>query len=401
MTTILPIIGLILMMATSYALAWCFSRSQPVANQAARTGCLDGLRGYLALSVVAHHFLRVWNDARSGSMVAPDGNIVFQNLGPTAVMLFFMITAFLFYSKIVAARGTLDWRALYTSRFFRLIPAYWIVLAVMLILLMVLQDWKLQVSPSRFLSEVARWMLFTLPGGPPINGYRETGSLLAGVIWTLRYEWLFYLLLPVLALVVWHLGRTQILRLGMLVVGALVTAFGPAIVVFHFSSAFALPFLLGMIAAELNGIRSLRSFARDWRGTLAGLACLGLLLTCAPDESLTWRAPFLIVFFLTVVAGNSYFGLLARRPSILLGDASYSIYLLHGLALNAMPLVFGATIYADAQGLTGWLLLPPIAATIVVLAILNYRLVEAPFIRMGRDVLRARREAPVLAKIAP
>lgn len=401
MTNILPFIGLLLMMMASYATAWCFSRSQPIANPATRTGCLDGLRGYLALSVVAHHFLRVWNNARSGSMVAPDGSIVFQNLGPTAVMLFFMITAFLFYSKIVAARGRLDWRALYTSRLFRLIPAFWVILAIMLILLMVLQGWTLRVPPPRFLSEVARWMLFTLPGGPPINGYQETGSLLAGVIWTLRYEWLFYLLLPAVAVFVSLFGRLQILRLAMLVAGALLAAFGPAIIVFHFSSAFALPFLLGMVAAELNSIPRVRSFACDWRGTLVGLACLGVLLTCAPDSSLPWRSPFLVAFFLTIVAGNSYFGLLTQRPSILLGDASYSIYLVHGLVLNTLPLVFGEAIYAQADGVSGWRYLPPIAMTIVVFAIFNYRLVEAPFIRMGRTVLRARHEKPVLAKIAP
>jgi hypothetical protein len=45
----------------------------------ARFGAIDGLRGYLALSVLAHHFLISWNFTRVHVWQVPD-SIVFANL---------------------------------------------------------------------------------------------------------------------------------------------------------------------------------------------------------------------------------------------------------------------------------------------------------------------------------
>ena len=367
-------------------------------SQRGRIGCLDGLRGYLALAVVAHHYLGTWNIERSGAFTVPDGNLVFQNLGPTAVLTFFMITALLFYGKLLRSGGRPNWKALYISRIFRLTPAYWVALTAVLFLLFYLSNWTLHVPLRSLMVELFNWIAFTIPGAVDINGFPRTGQVLFGVVWTLRYEWLFYFCLPLVGLAV-MVGRDYpAARFGTLVACVAVVGFGPEVTVAHFSSTYALPFLLGMIAAELQAIDYLRRLTQGVAGTIVGLASLLVLLALPPDIGMVERAPFLLMFFLPVVAGNSYLGLLSKGPSIVLGDASYSIYLLHVLALRGLPIVFGADVYRNFSLVEGWLAMIPVAVVVVVVSILNYRYVERPFIDLGHRFSRTERKSPVLAK---
>lgn len=43
------------------------------------------------------------------------------------------------------------------------------------------------------LQQVLAWLLFTIPGTPPINGLEKT-YLINTVFWSLAFEWKFYLL---------------------------------------------------------------------------------------------------------------------------------------------------------------------------------------------------------------
>lgn len=96
----------------------------------------------------------------------------------------------------------------------------------------------------------------------------------------------------------------------------------------------------------------------------------------------------LAVFFVPVVAGNSYFGLFSARPSIVLGEASYGIYLLHGIVLylalaDAKPLM-------DAAGpVPFWATLPLLFALVVAAAILLHEFLEKPAISVGRLLARS------------
>ena len=64
-----------------------------------RTSPLDGLRGILALSVLVHHFYitYMW---KTGIGWIPPSIDYLNNLGTMSVSFFFLITAFLFLSKI-------------------------------------------------------------------------------------------------------------------------------------------------------------------------------------------------------------------------------------------------------------------------------------------------------------
>jgi len=90
-----------------------------------------------------------------------------------------------------------------------------------------------------------------------------------------------------------------------------------------------------------------------------------------------------------VAAGNSYFGVFSARPSIVLGEASYGIYLLHGVVLYIA--LADATPFMERYGPAPfWLALPFIVAAVVAAAILAHGLIEKPAIRAGRSLARSR-----------
>lgn len=166
----------------------------------AHVSSIDGLRGYLAFFVFLHHGATWFYYARTGRWdVLPSR--VYNSFGEASVLVFFMITGFLFYAKILAARTRgIDWTRLYVSRVLRLAPAYLVALTLLLAIVAIVSRGKLQESPVAVAGEVARWLAFTIPGYPDINRVKDTWVIIAGVTWSLRYEWLFYLLLPALAI---------------------------------------------------------------------------------------------------------------------------------------------------------------------------------------------------------
>jgi peptidoglycan/LPS O-acetylase OafA/YrhL len=144
--------------------------------------------------------------------------------GQASVMFFFMITGFLFWSKAITSRGRPIWRVLYINRYFRIAPLYFFATSLMLLIVLGASNFHLRVSFLTFAQEI--WPL-SLAGfysaDAPINTYPSPSLILAGVTWTLRFEWLFYLLiLPVSALFArregWHIRYTA---LGFLIFKAL------------------------------------------------------------------------------------------------------------------------------------------------------------------------------------
>jgi tRNA A-37 threonylcarbamoyl transferase component Bud32 len=77
---------------------------------------IDGLRGYLAFGVFVHHSIITWIFLRTGVIDFPPSNF-YSMLGQGSVALFFMITGFLFWSRLLAQGRNHDWLAFGVSRF--------------------------------------------------------------------------------------------------------------------------------------------------------------------------------------------------------------------------------------------------------------------------------------------
>ena len=74
------------------------------AKSSARYSALDGLRGFAALSVFFHHVAITYYFIVAGEW-SHAGSRFYTLLGPVGVSLFFMITGFLFWGKMLRTKG--------------------------------------------------------------------------------------------------------------------------------------------------------------------------------------------------------------------------------------------------------------------------------------------------------
>ena len=179
-----------------------------------RFATIDGLRGFLAFSVFMHHNVIWFVYLRTGQWVAPQ-SALFRHFGESAVALFFMITAFLFTTKVLNSRERpIDWTRLYVGRLTRLFPMYAVAVTVVWVMAWLLTGHARNVGWGTLLDEFVHWLAFTIRDHPDVNGLAGTSILIAGVTWSLPYEWWFYLSLPFLALVLRRRPPATWLRAG-------------------------------------------------------------------------------------------------------------------------------------------------------------------------------------------
>jgi peptidoglycan/LPS O-acetylase OafA/YrhL len=89
---------------------------------------IDGLRGFLAFGVFVHHASIWYYFLQHGSWVVPESRL-YTHLGQSTVTVFFMITGFLFYGKVLESKkNNIDWLRLYVSRCLRILPLFLLVM---------------------------------------------------------------------------------------------------------------------------------------------------------------------------------------------------------------------------------------------------------------------------------
>ena len=289
---------------------------------------IDGLRGLLALGVFLHHVAYFYSYATNGNWYIYSSGL-YVNFGHASVNMFFMLTGFLFSLKLIDGRSReIDWLKLYCSRFMRLTPLY--LCLVLGVLMVVAIDTRFRFNEDTFtlLRELRSWLLFTIPGHPDINLRPDTHLITAGVIWTLPYEWYFYLVLPCLGLLIGtknKAGSGPWLTMSML----FVLCFGA----WQLDIMRFIAFAGGAAAAAIVRNHRMRDALRGPASNLAVFACLLMGFTCFDYDSL----PCLLVFAtaLTLLAcGANLYGLLSMRPIRALSAVSYGVYLLQGLVLH-------------------------------------------------------------------
>ena len=357
----------------------------PVPEGGSRIGCIDGLRGYLALAVMCHHF-SVWTHIANGGHWSQPKSAFMQSLGSGGVALFFMTTGLLFHryvkngflapsgSKSVATAR--EWLKIIITRLFRIQPIIWCSVAVMVALIAVRVGSSSAHWTGNDVMQTFQW-LFALQTMPIIFGYRPSGSLDAYVLWSLKYEWIFYLaILPICAIITdFKPARIPpIAQAIFLLIASLVIRRFYAYGVFQFLPLFA----VGMIVDEL---KEMASVARPLRSIAATVLAVAALLIGMNRHVLPSTASQLALygfFFLCVACGNSVFGLLKYRAARVLGECSYGIYIVHGTVLYA------AFIFLGVQPRPAVLVLPMLAVATVIVAACCYLTIERPGNNFGK-----------------
>ncbi|KIF82721.1 hypothetical protein TSA66_00125 [Noviherbaspirillum autotrophicum] len=292
-----------------------------------------------------------------------------------------MITAFLFTSRVVLGKPV-NWYALFLTRITRLTPLYVIFVAFVALSVFSLTNWELREPLFEVIGEIAHWLAFVFFARPDINGLDKTWILVAGVNWSLKFEWIFYVFLPVIYLIFKPCKSVRVAALLSVVLLIVTIAIGRL----YFTH-----FVLGMLIAILYKHPNFFKVTRSWQyRCLAALCAVCLLLF--KDGSATAPAFLAAVAFSAVVSGASMWGILRCKGMLWLGEISYGVYLIHGLFL------YWVLTYLRAQGVLANLGLIPyalvvggIAIVVVLVASAAHIFIELPGIRAGKQIVDRRR----------
>ncbi len=316
---------------------------------------LQGLRAVAAMGVVVFHF---------GLM--PATAIPF-GVGASGVDIFFVLSGF-----IIAHSSSRSARHFLPRRLIRVIPAYWI--ATLLAAMFTLQNMDVPAAWDWLVQS-----LFYLP-------HPEGRPALIFVAWTLVYELAFYALY-------W-----LALRFGPRPAPFVCIALLLALALLHPPGSpgpwpLLLEFAMGIGVYLLADRHRLLRIVPGSAGLLmaaAGFALLAILpgvTGYTPDDYqslvrvLCWGIPSAIIVLGLVLAEHR--GLALRsRIALLLGAASYAIYLLHPIAVGQL-----IQLPANPPPLSWALCLAAIGVTVAVSVAFNI-FIETPLLRWLRSLLR-------------
>lgn len=362
---------------------------------------VQALRAIAALSVVVFHTTVLWHD-RFGSAVSP-----WQN-GNSGVDLFFVISGFIMVlssRRLVRRKG--GWRRFISLRIVRIGPMYWLATLAKLAAIAVAPKLALHTRPTGW-NTIASFLF--------IPSYNAQGAVMPvlPVGWTLSFEMLFYaafaaalacmvepavIVAPIMALLA---GLSLLHRPDWPAWTAL-------------ASPLVLEFVFGMGVAHLFLARRLQASRPLPFFILAALGLLALMLAPAVVPTTTTTPPLIpdmgdwrrVVFWGTAACA-ALAGCLATerwldphlpRWLVVLGEASYSLYLTHGFVLPVVA-ALAARARLSSVGLA-IVLLPACIIGSVVVSLVIYRWVEVPMTAWLRQKIGDRRVGSLAAPQSP
>lgn len=352
---------------------WLLARTLPFykktidVQEHGRYETLDGLRGILAFGVFFQHAVTNHFYFNTGIWQITEERF-YRHLGGEAVILFFMITSFLYWSKAIAKQGNMNTLNLYMNRVLRLAPMYLFSAAIVTLMALFATDFDLS-RPILLARNILSWFTLGLETTTSINGISII-PFNAGIHWTLHFEWIFYLVLPIAALI---LTKTYLRFIA-------VPLFAYVLLSPH--KGYWMIFFFGIAAAHIVH----RYPAVPWlKGKLASLLpILGLVVVYfmlyRPYSPPQYFVTLLVL--LCFIYGNSLFGLLRTVAAKFLGTISYSIYLLHGIVLH-LTLISVNYFYpiATLGSFTYWSVMLVAGLITVLVSAFTYQYIEYPFIQ--------------------
>ncbi|PWF63884.1 hypothetical protein CBX96_08605 [Shewanella sp. BC20] len=343
---------------------------------------LQVLRGFAALAVVIHHSIRAVTINNGELVFSPAwfiNNHTIMDVGAAGVDIFFILSGFLMlYISNKYTKESFSFVTFLKHRFIRVWPLYAIV-TMLLCLILLIQFIHL----GRFSFDLQLHRLASLFFIPSFN---ESGILqpILGVGWTLNYEVFFYIVFAIsLKISVKNtLPYVGMILLFFFVVG---TALPQKTVAHAFlSNTIIFEFLFGVLIcyAYMSGYLLLKNSLP--------VLILGLLIIVV---SSMYNVSENLRFITTGVgAALIFIGMLTLKQTIkfppylvILGDASYSIYLVHILVIYE---VFFRVLYKAPSALLSNINAEIMALLMIVcslfIGVLFYYFVEKPILNFFR-----------------
>ena len=335
---------------------------------------IDGLRAVAVVSVVLYHINEAW---------LPGGYV--------GVDIFFVISGFLITSIIWRQMegGTFSLADFYLRRIRRIIPVMLVVVATTVVagafLLLPEALGRLSLSAIFSVASAANIYFWRYLDDGYFAESNDQEPLLH--LWSLGVEEQFYLVWPLLLLLVGLLGKH---RLAVAIAGAALIAVASFALAEATNEAypkfsyFMLPARAGelmigaLLALVLKREGGVPWPAKPWAAELVGLAGLGAIgwslfrlddLSPFPGFNALYSTVGAALVILAGARSKLLQWLLANRPMVWIGLISYSLYLWHWPILAFVRYFYGAVDAAHAI---------MAAVAMLVLAVLSYRYVERP-----------------------
>ena len=296
------------------------------------TGSRAFLAGFVALSH-SNHFLYTMNGNKW--IFDKDYKIYFgldnfySNSGKIGVLIFFMISGFLFYRCIY--NPTFNAKEMIKKRVLRIVPMYWFSLLLIITFGLIFLDFKFNLIA--FIQSI-KWALFI---GNYKIGNLSTADINQGVEWTLKIEWLLYLSIVILSISLKKFNN-KIKDLFVIVSILLILSIATLMRIycdFYVDPRPTLGFFTGFIAFRLSDKLSI--FKNNNIASIIAIFCF-IISFFITSNTFYYIVIFLFssIFFLIISSGNNLFTFLSNKTIVSLGEVSYSIYLLHGLVLSIL-----------------------------------------------------------------
>lgn len=360
-----------------------FNKIKPNISNINRVQTIDGLRGFLAYGVIFSHGQNYHRILANEQWAAGSPNPFYNIFGFVAVRLFFMITAYLFWSRLLDNQGKMEWIPFYIKRIFRIGPVYWFACLCVFIIVMKDTHWTLQVSWLDLGKQIGSWLSLAILPLPDINNRPLTVMILLIVVWTLQYEWRFYIILPFIS---WFARSKEralcfiIGSIGMIYMIPFFLSVSPLINQFFI---FAYIFLMGMLCATLQKYSLTMPFNATFQSFFLVAMTIGSFIYINLYDGIYISTILLAIIFFGVISGCSIFGLLTLPASQRMGEVSYGIYLLQGIIFYWVYSMPSICHYALRSSIQFWCVMMLICILILFLAIFAHIIFEKPGIKFG------------------
>jgi peptidoglycan/LPS O-acetylase OafA/YrhL len=343
---------------------------------------IQSLRGIAALLVVLSHLLIIELKYGGANSILPD----LARFGVFGVDLFFVISGFIMVSitngKFQSFKETT--RFIY-HRTIRIYPVYWFYSLLLLFVFLIHPEW-INSSQGNQIDILSSFLL--LPS--------QTLPLLA-VGWTLIHEVYFYLVFTFILLFV----NERNLIYALFIWGSGVIFFNLSLdsnspIVMLVTHPLTLEFISGCLLAlfyRKYNISMINAILVLLIGTTL-VAAMYLFNSAIGANGLTpegWDRPLilgvpavLIVYFFLMAERNN---LVLSKLFVLLGDASYSIYLTHILTFSLVGRVWG--MFSADSVFDNFLMIPVMFVLACIFGVTSYFWLEKPIIKHSKRIIHS------------
>lgn len=345
---------------------------------------LDHLRGVAALIVFTyhlyHHFYHQWK---------PNPDAWYLGLmteGHTGVGLFFVLSGFILMLIRMNTTEIGYWDFM-RNRFLRIFPLFLVVFFV-----------AISIGRNEFRPADVLYLFFSNLGQAPTSN-----SFITGAAWTISVEFTFYAAFPFIAYAAVSKGISYLPRLILIILllkfGAYFVSENPKHMYYSTLLGRLDQFLIGMLAAMLYVKLESKGWLQHWIWLLLAVFMVwlgvGLMARFSSYQGVEQHEPFWIFWptleallwagvVLAYLCSSAKVPDLLNRFMELMGQVSYSWYLLHALVLGIWSQMVGPLQLTGLFGLDLTLNLAIVMVLSLSIAKLSYHTLEEPFLGLRR-----------------